>query len=350
MSSKAFPAIIATLVLTFVLAACIQPTPTAQSAATAAPPLLSMERSIPEIIKSLGPSVVHIQNNAVHLDQFNRPVPTGGTGTGEIIDAQGLVLTNNHVVAGAQSIVVTLSDGRDFEAEFIGGDPFTDLAVLRIEADGLVPIPIGESSNLQVGDGVIAIGHALNLPGGPTITGGWVSALDRSINISDTITMQHLIQTDAAINPGNSGGPLVNINGEMVGITTIKAPAGEGIGFAIAIDSAMPLIEELIAKGRIERGFLGIASANITEPLAINFNLPVTSGAGITLVAPGSPAEEAGLLPGDIIVGLAGKEVNNVSDLDRVLISYRSGTSVEVDFYRGDQKLRVTVTLGDRPR
>ncbi len=271
-------------------------------------------------------------------------------GTGEIIDEQGHVLTNNHVIDGAETILVTLSDGRALEAELIGGDATLDLAVLRIDAEGLVPISIGKSSALQVGDSVIVIGHALNLPGGPTITGGWVSALNRSIDVSPTITMRNLIQTDAAINPGNSGGPLINIDGEMVGISTAKLPSGEGIGFAISIDPAMPLIEELIANGRIARGFFGVSGVNISEALARNFGLPVTSGVGIISVAPDSPAEQAGLRFQDIIVALAGKEVRNTAELDGILIQYRSEESVAVDFYRGDKKRTVNVTLGERPK
>ena len=218
----------------------------------------------------------------------------GGVGTGEIIDEDGHILTNNHVVEGAQRIVVTLNDNREFEAVFIGGDFFTDLAVVRIDAESLVTIPIGKSSELKVGEQVIAIGHALDLPGGPTITGSWVSALERSIDVSENNTMQHLIQTDAAINPGNGGGPLVNTSGQMIGINTIRIGSGEGIGFAIAIDHALPLIEELKTKGIIERSFLGARTVNITGGLAMNLGLPVSAGAGIVAIAPGSPAERAG--------------------------------------------------------
>ena len=212
-----------------------------------------------------------------------------------------------------------------------------------------MPISIGKSSALQVGDSVIVIGHALNLPGGPTITGGWVSALDRNIAVSQTITMGNLIQTDAAINPGNSGGPLANINGEMVGIATAKIPTGEGIGFAIAIDPAMSQIQELIAVGRIDRGFLGISGVNISEAFARNFGLPVAFGVGIAALAPDSPAEQAGLQVRDIIVELAGKEVRNTADLDEILILYRSGESVAVAFYRDDEKRTINVPLGERP-
>ena len=367
---KIFSALTGTLGLLLVIAACggSEPTPTASLTATPTPsptPALTEEQAgrtgpvessglgrsnIPEIIKALGPSVVHILTEAVRLDQFNQPIPARGVGTGEIIDEQGHILTNNHVIDGAEKILVTLSDGRAFEAELIGGDAILDLAVLRIVAENLVPISIGKSSALQVGDSVIAIGHALNLPGGPTITGGWVSALNRTIFVSQTITMRNLIQTDAAINPGNSGGLLVNVHGEMVGIPTAKIPTGEGIGFAIAIDPAMPQIQELIANGRIDRGFFGISGVNISEALARNAGLPVTSGVGIASVAPDSPAERAGLRVRDIIVALAGKVVSDTAELDSILIQYRSGESVAVDFYRGDQKRTVNVTLGERPK
>ena len=375
MNSKALLAVTAWLVLALVIVSCggsdptptptltptitptITPTviPTVANTATPAatpttlPTLTPATRTIPEIIRELTPSVVHIQTEAVQLDQFNRPTPGVGVGTGEIIDGEGHVLTNNHVIAGAQRILVTLSDGRAIEAELIGGDPTLDLAVLFIDADGLVPISIGSSSDLVVGDQVIAIGHALNLPGGPTITGGWVSALDRRLDVSQTVTMQNLIQTDAAINPGNSGGPLVTRGGEFVGINTAKLPTGEGIGFAIAIDTALPIIKELIANGRIDRGFLGVSTINITETLSRNFDLPVTSGAGIISVAPDSPADKVGLREMDIIVGMAGKAVSNVAELDSILIGYQEGASVEVEFFRGDRSQKTTVTLGKRP-
>ena len=226
-----------------------------------------------------------------------------------------------------------------------------DLAVIRIDAEGLIPIPIGKSSMLRVGDMVIAIGHALDLPGGPTITGGWVSAIERALDISPTITMLNLIQTDAAINPGNSGGPLVNeATGEMVGINTATLGGSEGIGFAIAIDTAMPLIEELIATGRIDRGFLGVSVVNVTAALTMNFDLPVTSGVVIVSVAPGSPAEQSGLRTRDVIVRVARQSVSNPGEFDRVLIRYGEGASVDVEFFRGEQQQTVTVALGARPR
>ena len=333
---------------TSVLTTTPVPLPSATPLSTSTPTPVPV--SIPEIIKALEPSVVHIQTEAVRLDQFNQPGPGSGVGTGAILDTKGHILTNNHVVEGAQRILVTLNDGRVLEAELIGGDPSIDLAIVRIEGEGLIPIPIGDSSTLQVGDQVVAIGHALDLPGGPTVTVGWVSALGRSIAFDEAITIEPLIQTDAAINPGNSGGPLVNLDGEVVGINTAKIPTGEGIGFAIAITPALPLIEELITTGRIGRGFLGVSAVNITEALAINNGLPVIKGVGIIAVAPASPAEQAGLRAGDIIVRVAGNEADNLGDLGNILIEYRQGVSVEIEFYRGDQRQTITVTLGERPR
>ncbi|MBM3925802.1 MAG: PDZ domain-containing protein [SAR202 cluster bacterium] len=326
------------------------PIPTATVPAAAPVSVSSQELSVPEIVQRLKPSVVHIQTEAVRLDSLNRPVPSAGVGTGEILDTSGHVLTNNHVVEGAQRVIVTLSDGRPFEARIIGGDAQLDLAVLKIEAGGLTPIPIGQSSSMQVGDRVIAIGHALNLVGGPTVTGGLVSALDRSIDIDQNTTIQHLIQTDAAINPGNSGGPLVNSVGQLIGINTARLPDAQGVGFAIAIDPVKPLIQELIQKGSIDRGFLGVSIVTVTPSLAANFNLSVKSGVAVTAVSADAPAQAAGIRAGDIIVSLAGRPVNNVAELDRILIENRAGTTVEVEVVRGTQRMKFNVTLAQRPR
>lgn len=316
---------------------------------TVPPPVPVSSKAVAEIVKRLRPSVVHIQTESVRLDQFSLPSPNVGVGTGEILDEQGNILTNNHVVEGAQRIIVTLSDGRSFEAALVGTDSFTDLAVVRIKAQGLTPIPLGQSSTLEVGDDVIAIGQALDLEGGPTVTKGVVGALERSIAVDASTTIQHLIQTDAAINPGNSGGPLVDLMGRMVGVNSAGVPSAEGIGFAIAIDAAKPVIEELIANGRVQRGYVGITPTNITRGLALNFNLPVTSGVGVVEVAAGSPADRAGLRAGDIIVKLAGEEVPNVAALADILTRHRAGNSVGVELFRGNARRSVTVVLGARP-
>jgi len=331
----------ATTAATATATATVSETPTVQGAAL----------STQEIVKRLRPSVVHILTEGASLDVFGQVQPTEGVGTGIVIDAQGHIVTNNHVVfldsnQPARQITVTLSDGRKLAASLVGGDQATDLAVLLIEADNLTPAVLGDASKLEVGEGVVAIGHALNLPGGPTVTSGVVSAKDRLIQ-EDPYMIPGAIQTDAAINPGNSGGPLVNSAAEVVGITTqVIRGTAEGLGFAISIDTAKPIVQELIAKGRVERGVLGIRFINITPEIAQEFDLPVQSGVGIGSLVAGGPAARAGLQPGDIIVKVAGEDVSNTGDLTRVLTEHKGGETVAVGYYRDTQQAEVNVTLG----
>ncbi len=305
----------------------------------------------PDVVKRLTPSVVHVLSEAATLDQFGQVTPTSGVGTGFIIDEEGHIITNNHVITTggdqpAERITVTLSDGRQFEAAIVGRDAATDLAVLQIDADGLTPAELGSSEALQVGDDVLAIGNALDLPGGPTVTKGVVSAKGRLIQ-QDGITIPDVIQTDASINPGNSGGPLVNRRGEVVGITTavIRGQA-EGIGLVISIDSARPVVEELIDKGRVDRGVLGVTILEITPALADSFGLGVDQGIGIRDVLAGEPADQGGLQTGDVIVELAGEEIDNSGDLFQVLADHRAGETVTVEFFRDGSRMSTEVTLG----
>lgn len=303
--------------------------PTASPPTSAAPP--AAERlTTEEIVERLRPSVVHILTETASLDVFGQPVPQRGVGTGFIIDSEGHIITNNHVITldgdqPAERITVTLSDGRRFPARIVGHDRPTDLAVLDIDAQGLTPAILGNSSQLRVGEEVVAIGNALDLPGGPTVTTGVVSALGRLIQ-EDPFTIPDAIQTDAAINPGNSGGPLVNAFGEVVGITTAVVGGAEGIGFAVAIDTAKPIVAELMENGRVERGFLGVSLVDITPALAANLGLPVDSGVAVTAVAEGSPAQAAGLQANDVIVQVAGEEIDNSGELLRSSPSTRRGT------------------------
>jgi serine protease Do len=309
--------------------------------------------STQEIVKRLRPSVVHILTEGTSFNVFGETQPTEGVGTGIIIDAEGHIVTNNHVISldtnlPAGGITVTLSDGRELSAQVVGADEPTDLAVLQIIAENLTPAALGDASKLEVGEDVVAIGHALNLPGGPTVTRGVVSATDRLIQ-EDPYMIPGAIQTDAAINPGNSGGPLVNSAAEVVGITTqVIRGTAEGLGFAISIDTAKPIIEELIAKGRVERGTLGIRLVNITPEIAQEYDLPVQSGVGIGAVDRFGPAAQAGLQSGDIIVRIAGEDVNNSGDLIRVLTEHKGGETVKVEYYRDNQRLEVDVTLGSQ--
>src|SRR2546428_7993627 len=239
-----------------------------------------------DLVTPLRSSVVHIKSETATLDVFGQLVPSAGVGTGFIIDDKGHIVTNNHVVSTdsgdpARDITVTLDDGSEHSAKIAGRDPPTDVAVLQIDGGNLKPATLGDSSKLEVGDDVIAIGNALNLPGGPTVTKGVVSALGRLIQESN-VTIPDAIQTDAAINPGNSGGPLVDERGRVVGITTavIRGNA-EGIGLAISINSARPIIQEIISSGRVKRGVLGITIVEITPALAQQFDLAVDHGIGL---------------------------------------------------------------------
>ena len=305
----------------------------------------------PDVVKELRPSVVHVLSEAATLDVFGQVTPTQGVGTGFIIDEEGHIITNNHVITvdgdqPAQRITITLADGRQFRASIVGRDAPTDLAVLQIDAEGLTPTELGSSEALQVGDDVLAIGNALDLAGGPTVTRGVVSAKGRLIQEGGT-TIPDAIQTDASINPGNSGGPLVNRRGEVVGITTavIRGQA-EGIGLAISIDSARPIVEELIESGEVDRGFLGVTIVEITPSLADSFGLAVDHGIGLQNVQRGGPADLGGLQAGDVIVELADEEINNSGELFKALTDHRVGETVTVGFYRDDRLMSAEVTLG----
>ena len=309
--------------------------------------------TVPDLVKLISPAVVHISTRQLSVDALGRPVPGGGVGTGFIIDSFGHVLTNNHLVAGAERILVTTTDGRALEADLIGSDPQTDVAVLQIDPEGISAVQLGESAALEVGEQVVAIGHALDLPGGPTVTVGVVSALDRTLTNVDGAgwTLSALVQTDASINPGNSGGPLLNMTGKVVGINTAGIPGSQNVGFAISIDSLKPIIDELIMNGRIERGFIGIITATVTRSIARQNDLPVEEGVFLLDVSPGTGAAGAGLQRGDIIVELAGDVVSDSGDLSRILAMHKPGSTVEVRFHREAETdaRTVQVTLGERP-
>ena len=330
--------------------------PQATSRGTAAPATGAL--SPPDIVQRLGPSVVHVLSEAASLDVFGQTVPTEGVGTGFIVDNQGHIVTNNHVVVQpntcdtpAQKIVVTLSDGRNFDAKIVGRDVPTDLAVLQIDASSLTPAILGDSAAVPVGDTVVAIGNALDLPGGPTVTRGVVSAQNRLIEEQDCgVTIPGAIQTDAAINPGNSGGPLVDTAGQIIGITTAAITGGvDGVGFAISSDTAKPIVQELIANGKVARAYLGVSVVPITPSLAASYSLPVDHGVGIQQVQSGGPADKAGLKVDDIIVKIDGTDVNTSGDLFAFLAEHQAGEKVTVDYYRGSNAQSTEVTLAASP-
>ena len=331
------------------------PIPTAGAPATATN---ASGTALPEIVSvadAVRPAVVFIAVEGVTADQFFQPVPVSGVGSGVIYDESGYILTNNHVIENARTIRVVLPDGRDFPAQLVGRDPQTDLAVLKIDGQNLPTAPLGDSDQLRVGEWVIAIGNALGLEGGPTVTVGVVSALGRSIEVPSGAVLESLIQTDAAINPGNSGGPLINLRGEVIGINT-AAPGPtqtgfqpSGIGFAISINSARPIIDDLVQYGRVRRAWLGVGVETLTPGLAARLGISVREGVVIGRVVRGGPAAQAGLQPGDVIVQMDGTTITNTSDLSNVLRQHQVGDSLTVEFVRDGARMQTTVTLGEAP-
>lgn len=293
--------------------------------------------SIPEIVRKVTPGVVAIQTELTTYDIFLQPVPRQGAGTGFIIDSRGYIVTNNHVVDGAKKIKVTLTDGRQFNTTKWTGDPYTDLAVIQIEAKGLSVVDLGRSEDLVVGEGVVAIGNALALEGGPTVTAGIVSYLGRSIRVATGVILDDLIQTDAAINLGNSGGPLLNMAGQVIGINTAIAAEAQNIGFAISITPALPVIEQLIRQGRVIRPYLGVASQTTPQGVLVRY------------VEPGSPAEKAGLRFGDIIIRFAGQKVTTREELVKAIISQKVGQKVEIVFLREEKEHKTAAILAETP-
>src|SRR5919197_876338 len=265
-------------------------------------------------VDKVSKSVVNIASVRMLHDQLFRKFPIEGVGSGFVIDEKGYILTNNHVIDDAERLKVTLADGRVLRGKVAGSDEVTDLAVLKVESDEPLPAAqLGNSDDLKAGQIVLAIGNPFGLTGGPAVTAGIVSSLNRSIQTRSGVL--ELIQTDAAINPGNSGGPLVNTKGEVVAINTANMPYAQGIGFAVPANTAKSILKELIENGRVARPWIGVASMKLTPQLARYYGLPASEGALIAKVEPYSPADDAGLRKGDIIEGIDGSRIEDPSQI-----------------------------------
>ncbi len=274
-------------------------------------------------------------------------------GTGIVLDLRGHVLTSNHLVENAETIIVTLHSGQSFFGELIGGDVQTDAAIIKVASEGLElqPATLGDSTELVVGQNVLAIGYALALPGDPIITNGIVSAIGVSAPASPQLTIVDMVLHTAPINEGNSGGPLVNDRGEVVGLNTAVIVETRGIGFAVNVNDASSVAEQLVEFGEVRRGSLGITPLNVSAELIIQLGiaLPYDVRAGVFLadVLEGSPAFDAGMQRGDIIVAIDEEAVTNSGELSRFLFTHGPGTRVQVTFYRGMESRTVEVTLGE---
>lgn len=318
-----------------------------------------LEKITPAVVNIHSKTVVRVRNPLAEdplLRQFfGMPaVPQQrvqqSLGSGVVVDAErGLVLTNNHVIEGADDIAVTLADGRSLAGEFVGADPDTDVALIRVPAEGLTALPLANSNRLRVGDFVVAVGNPFGL--GQTVTSGIVSALGRSG--LQGIGFQNFIQTDASINPGNSGGALVNLRGELIGINTaIFSPSGGnvGIGFAIPATLANEVMRQLLAYGEVRRGSLGIQTQDLTPQLAELLKLDRRHGAVVARVLPGSPAERAGLQPGDAIVALAGQPIANRQGLHNAEGLLPVEKPIEIRALREGRELVLSAVLKPQPR
>ena len=326
------------------------PASTTQPPAGAAPPAVpgsrlveAEESTIIRVVQKARPAVVNISVTARVATPYGL-FPREGQGSGVIVRADGLVLTNNHVIQDAQEITVTLLSGQTLRGRVLGADRFSDIAVVKVESPRLLPaVAFGSSNALQVGQMAIAIGNPFGL--GSTVTVGVVSALNRSIQASPDFTVENLVQTDAAINPGNSGGALLDSAGRLIGINTAIVQGAQGIGFAIPIDHASLIMDQIVARGRVVRPALGVQMVGQIDPeTARAYNLSITYGVVVTPVT-GSPAEKAGIKAGDIVVAIDGKKVETQSDLRRELFRKKPGDTVNVEVVREGKRLTFSVTL-----
>ena len=309
------------------------------------------------ILERVEPAVVSISVRGFAQDDLTSLSPRAGAGTGVILTPDGDVLTNAHVISDAGAIKVKLPTGdKTYDAVLLGSDPAADVAVIRIQDVRDLPVAtLGRSADMRVGDEVVAIGNALALPGGPTVTTGIVSAVDRTIG-SGNRRLEHLIQTDAAINPGNSGGPLVNANAEVVGINTAVIQASglgeaQNIGFAIASDTIRPMIEDLRQAGGAVRvpAYLGVSTTTLSDSNRDRLGGPSGTGAYVTSVTPGTAADAAGLAAGDVITGVGGSRVTTSDELGSAIRRNKPGDRVEIRWQRGGVERSATVTLGQTP-
>jgi S1-C subfamily serine protease len=307
-------------------------------------------QTVTGVAERVSPSVVNIEIRHKRNDRrTGREQEARGSGSGFIFTPDGFILTNSHVAHGAAGIEVTLADGRRYEAQHVGDDPDTDLAVIRINAPNLAPAALGESQKIRVGQLVVAIGNPYGFQS--TVTAGVVSALGRSLRSSSGRLMDDVIQTDAALNPGNSGGPLVNSAGEVIGVNTAMILPAQGICFAIAIDTAKFVAGRLIRDGRISRSFIGLAGQNVPLPRRFVrfYNLPVESGVLVVSLEPDSPARLAGLSEGDLIIGFDGRPVAGIDDLHKLLTDERVGQKAPLEVIRGTERHTLQIVPEEVP-
>ncbi len=331
-----------------------------QAVTTSQPVVIDEQSAITTAAAKVSPAIVTITSSGA-VQNPNDPfgqIPSTGVGSGVIFNANGWIITNKHVVAGSSQLQVALQDGRQFNGTIYGIDTLTDLAIVKVDATGLPTAPIGNSSAAKVGQLAIAIGSPLGTYTN-SVTSGIISAFGRTIQVEDGTQLRNLIQTDAAINPGNSGGALLDAGANVVGINSAVARTAEGIGFAIPINIAKPIMEQALAGQKLARPWIGIRYQALTQQIADQEKLSVSQGAwlqpasssGATdpAIVPGSPAAKAGLKDGDIITSVDGTKITALSPLDDILTEYVPGTTVALDVLRDGSSITLALTLGTRP-
>jgi len=342
-----------------------KPTPSpvavqAQTVTAPQPVLIDEQSAITTAAAKVSPAIVTITESGAAQnpsDPFGQ-IPSTGIGSGVIFDSNGWIVTNKHVVAGSTTLQVALQDGRQFSGTIYGIDTLTDLAIVKVDATGLPAAPIGNSSAAKVGQLAIAIGSPLGTYTN-SVTAGIISAFGRTIQVQDGTQLRNLIQTDAAINPGNSGGALLDAAGNVVGINSAVAQTAEGIGFAIPINIAKPIMQQALAGQKLARPWIGIRYQALTQQIADQEKLAVSEGAWLQpaaagsatdpAIVPGSPAAKAGLAEGDIITSVDGVKITALAPLDDILTEYVPGATVALDILRGGKTITLTLTLGTRP-
>ena len=313
--------------------------------------------NVADTVEITRPAVVSIVAEARIRGVYGDVYSVFGNGTGVIFDPKGLVLTNTHVIDRATAITVTMDDGSQQKATIIGADPMSDLAVLRLPEGDYPHLPLSSGAAPRVGDWVIAIGNALALPGGPTVTVGVVSALGRSLDVSPDITLYNLIQTDTVINPGSSGGPLLNLDGELVGINTAvqrfsqEGTRVEGVGFAINMENANLISDQIIELGRVRWSWMGAFLDDLDPKRAAEVGLPIREGVVVLNLFQDGPSHQAGIMRGDIILSMDGQKVETTRVLTRLLRQeFKPGQEIQVELFREGTKLTLPLVLKERPR
>jgi len=301
--------------------------------------LSGFESKVADAVDKVSESLVTI--NSMRLERrFYGLVPSEGQGSGIVLYRNGLIITNNHVIDGATRVQINLKDGRTLVGEVVGADEQTDVAVVKVDANDLPAADLGDSEKLRVGQFVLAIGNALGLPGGPTVSMGVLSAIGRPLPGSDFI-FEGLLQTDAAVNPGNSGGPLADLEGRVVGINTAMVPYAQGVGFAIPINTVKRIASEILEKGRVSRSWIGIAGVDLNPQLARRYGINADSGFLVAEIVPGSPSHRAGIRSGDVIIAAGGLQVKHTKDLLIALSKVSNGDIFKVEIDRRGSRFRL---------